>query len=215
MVDKDAVREAYDDVAEEYAAQRIESGAARTIRSEFLGKLQRDAVVLDAGCGQGTPMLASIDPPKRALGIDFSREQLQLAASNAPDASVMQGDMVGLPVQSDVADAVIAFFSLIHVPIGDHLAALEEFARVLRPGGRLLVNEGTEAWTGENPDWLDSGVRMAWDIAGPERTREQLLEAGFAIRDEWRVGPALEADRESDAGVDDAQWHFFEAQLEE
>lgn len=101
-------------------------------------------------------------------------------------------------------DGVVACWSLIHVPMADHAAVVEESVRVLRPGGRALVCEGTHEWVGENPDWLDSGVGMAWNIAGAETTREQLLDAGFEVTDTWGVPETLEdGDVDGDAADDD------------
>ncbi|MFC4439316.1 MULTISPECIES: class I SAM-dependent methyltransferase [Natrialbaceae] len=224
MVEKDAVRRSYDELAETYAAQRSENGRGTQILEGFLESLSDPSRVLDAGCGQGTPVLSRLSDSTRAFGVDFSREQLKLAAGNAPDAVLVQGDMTTLPFERSTFDAVVAYWSLIHVPMDDHQAVIDEFARVLRPGGRILLCEGTNRWAGENPDWLESGVKMEWNIAGAETTRDQLRNAGFEIVDEWGVPDepdedsadeeADDADEEVDEDADEHPWTFFSARLE-
>lgn len=137
-------------------------------------------------------MLSRLTEDWNALGIDISREQLRLATENVPGAAHVQADMTALPFATRSVDAVVAYWSLIHVPAEDHRAVLEEFRRVLRPDGRLLVCEGTHEWTGENPDWLDTGVTMQWEIAGSEKTRERLRELGFAVLDAGGVPEELQ-----------------------
>lgn len=215
MVEKDAVRRAYDELAETYATQRSENGRGEEILAQFLDSLSEPTRILDAGCGQGTPVLARIRTVATAVGVDFSREQLRLAQGSVPDVSLLQSDMTDLPFTDGIFDAVIAYWSLIHVPMEDHQTVIDEFARVLRPKGRLLVCEGTDEWAGENPDWLDSGVEMQWNIAGAKVTRDQLRNAGFTIVDRWGVPETLEED-EDDLGEedDDLPWTVFAAQLD-
>lgn len=225
MVDKDAVRRAYDDLVETYAADRSEDGPDVAILENVLESLPASARVLDAGCGGGEPVLARLCADTNAVGLDFSRGQLTLAAETAPGASLVQGDMTALPFFPSSFDAVVAYWSLIHVPIDDHMTVIDEFARVLRPGGRVLLCEGPEEWVGENPDWLGSGVRMEWNIAGAETTREQLRNAGFVVVDSWGAPDSLDdgepddGDGEPDDGeIDDGEadgypWTFFAGRL--
>ncbi|ADB60223.1 Methyltransferase type 11 [Haloterrigena turkmenica DSM 5511] len=207
MVDKDVVRRGYDELAETYAAERSEEDRERAALEAFFESLPASPTVLDAGCGQGTPVLqrGSEDGAVAAVGIDFSREQLELAAANAPMASLVQGDLTDLPFHDGVFDAVIALHSLIHVPLDDHRTVLEECARVLRPGGRVLVSEGLEEWRGENPDWLETGVEMQWHVAGAATTRTQLRETGFEIVDERGVSGTL---------CEDERWVYVAGRLE-
>ncbi|MFC4549673.1 MULTISPECIES: class I SAM-dependent methyltransferase [Halorussus] len=222
MVERDAVRRAYDELAETYAAQRSEGGRGTEVLAEFLDSLPESPRVLDAGCGQGTPVLRRLDAVGPAVGVDFSREQLRLARTNAPGASLARGDMTALPFDDDAFDAVVAYWSLIHVPLADHPTVVEEFARVVRPGGRVLLCEGTEEWVGENPDWLDGGVEMQWEIAGARATRNQLRNAGFDVVEEWGVPEPFESDDEEsddrtegdDSGGDEDAWTFFAARLD-
>ncbi|WP_276272658.1 class I SAM-dependent methyltransferase [Haloarcula litorea] len=208
MVEKDAVRRSYDELADAYAAERDEDDEGMTVLRAFRDGLGAEPRVLDAGCGQGSPVLAELTASATAVGLDFSREQLRRAAENAPDAALSQGDLTRLPLADDAFDAVVAYWSLIHVPLAEHGTVIDEFARVLRPGGRALVCEGASEWVGENPDWLDSGTAMAWEIAGPEATREQLRDAGFRIVEEWGAADSL---ADEDDGED--PWTFFAAAL--
>lgn len=50
--------------------------------------------------------------------------------------------MADLPFADGVFDAVIAYWSLIHVPTEEHQTVIDEFARVLRPGGRVRSAKG-------------------------------------------------------------------------
>lgn len=206
MSDRDAVRRAYDEIAETYAAERSERGRGVEVLTAFLDDLPERPRVLDAGCGQGTPVLRRLAESADPVGLDFSREQLGLARGTVPGAPLVCGDMTALPLREDAFDAVTAYHSLIHVPIDDHAAVVEEFARVLRPGGRVLLTEGIDEWSGRNPDWLNSGVEMQWDIAGAEATKSQLRDAGFTVVRELRATDEL-AD-------DEAEKPFFEARLE-
>jgi ubiquinone/menaquinone biosynthesis C-methylase UbiE len=206
MVEKRAVRRAYDELGASYGAQRDSGGL--TALDAVLDTADPDRV-LDAGCGPGRPVLERLDAATAAVGLDISREQLSLAVEDVPEAPLLQGDMTRLPFAADAFDAVVAYWSLIHVPLGEHQAVLDEFARVLRPGGRALVCEGREAWTGTNPDWLEANVEMSWEMAGAEATREQLRTAGFTIEREWGAADSLDDDDESEP------WVFIEGRLEE
>ncbi|WP_135824582.1 class I SAM-dependent methyltransferase [Halorussus ruber] len=206
MVEKDAVRRGYDELAETYAEQRHDGSRQTGILAEFLESVGESVRVLDVGCGQGTPVLDRLAESATAMGVDFSRSQLELAAENVPGVPVLQGDMTRLPVRDDAFDALTAFHSLIHVPRGEHQAVVDEFARVLRPGGRLLVSEGPNEWSGSNPDWLDAGAEMQWHIAGAEATRDHLRSAGFEITDEWGASNQF--------AEEDEQWVFFAARLD-
>ena len=208
MVEKDTVRRGYDELAETYAADRIQDGRGRDVLEQFQASLPSTARVLDAGCGQGTPVLRELSASTTAIGLDISRAQLDLAAENVPAASLAHGDIAALPFRDGVFDAVTAYHSLIHIPREQHQAVVDEFARVLDDGGRLLLSEGPDEWGGTNPDWLDTGVEMQWHIAGAEATRGHLQTAGLAVEREWEVDDSL------DEG-DDARWTFFAARLEE
>jgi ubiquinone/menaquinone biosynthesis C-methylase UbiE len=206
VVDKEVVREGYDELAPDYAEQREAVGDGVEALEAMLADLPADSRVLDAGCGQGTPVLERIETEATGVGADLSRGQLGLAAGNVPTAALAQTDMTRLPFTEGAFDAVTTYYSLVHIPEGDHQIVIDEFARVLRPGGRAIVIEGTNEWRGSNSDWLDSGTEMQWHIVGPDATREQLRNAGFEVREERVVGGSLE---------EEGDWQMFVAELAE
>ena len=206
MVERDDVRRGYDELESTDAAERVESELETGVLDEFLAALSTGARVLDAGCGPGTPRLRALSERGPAVGLDFSRAQLDLARENAPAAALLRGDMSQLPVREGSMDAITALHSLIHVPLSEHQTVLDEFARVLAPNGRVLLSEGPDAWRGSNPDWLDSGVEMAWHIAGIEATKEHLRAAGFVVTEEW--------DTSQEFANEEEQWAYVAAKLE-
>jgi ubiquinone/menaquinone biosynthesis C-methylase UbiE len=151
MDEKRAVVRADDELAEEYAARRSPDPGAPDLLARLLAAVDPGERVLDAGCGQGTPVLAALTGTARAVGLDVSREQLGLAADAVPGAALVRGDLTRLPFRAGSFDAATAYHSLIHVPLADHGTVLSEFARVLRSGALLLVTGGRRALGGGEP----------------------------------------------------------------
>lgn len=118
--------------------------------------------VLDVACGTGdlTRLFAAASP-RRVVGLDFTPEMLDIACSKsgvprglrsgeAPAArkvvlgrrtvpEYLDGDATNLPFENGSFDVVSIAFGIRNV--SDTAAALREFRRVLRPGGRLIVLE--------------------------------------------------------------------------
>jgi SAM-dependent methyltransferase len=108
MADVNDVRRAYDELAETYAAKRSAGGRGVAVLAGFMDSHDDSARVLDAGCGQGTPVLRRLDDETVAVGLAVSREQLRLAADHVPGAALVQGDLAALPVADGSVDAVVA-----------------------------------------------------------------------------------------------------------
>ncbi|WP_224337002.1 class I SAM-dependent methyltransferase [Haloprofundus halobius] len=198
--ERDSIRRAYDAIADDYAAACSDAPPETVLLDSLCDSLDAGARVLDAGCGNGVPISVDLSDEFEVVGLDFSREQLRCHLAAAPTARRVQGDMTALPFATDAFDVVCAFHSLIHVPTAQHGDVLAEFARVLRPGGRVLFSTGEGAWTGSNPDWLDSGVEMRWSFPGLPRTLELLDAAGFQQLDVRRIDDELAEEDDDDDG---------------
>jgi len=105
-----------------------------------LGLIDPTLVVGDLGCGTG--LLTETVAPfvKQVIAVDGSAEMLNAARQRVADASnvdVRQGELEALPVAAGELDAAMLSLVLHYSP--DPGRALAEVARVLRPGGRVLV----------------------------------------------------------------------------
>jgi demethylmenaquinone methyltransferase / 2-methoxy-6-polyprenyl-1,4-benzoquinol methylase len=100
--------------------------------------------VLDVACGTGDFVVAVLDasPTSEVIGLDFSEKMLCLARKKVSNAAFVQGDVMALPFEAGRFDAVTVGFGLrnfVDIP-----KALSEMARVLMPGGRLIILEATQ-----------------------------------------------------------------------
>jgi SAM-dependent methyltransferase len=177
-MDRNQVRQAWDDVAEAYSRNRDPDGEDAALVGDLLADLPPQPTVLDVGCGDGKRTLARLGDA-RAVGLDFSRRGLDLARGNVPGAALVQGDMVDIPIADGSVDGITAYHAVFHVDRDRHTDVYREFARVLRPGGRVLMTVGTSASEQVRSGWM--GGRMFFSTPGRERTLAQLREVGFEL----------------------------------
>ena len=174
-MDRNAVRRAWDDVAETYAARRDPTGSDAALIDDLLAELSGDPKVLDVGCGDGARTLANLPPG--SVGVDISRRGLELARKTVPEARLVHGEMSALPFADDAFDAVTAYHAVFHVERERHPEVYAEFSRVLRPGGTLLMTLPSGRFETVRRGWM--GGEMFFSAPGRERTVEALRDAGF------------------------------------
>jgi 2-polyprenyl-3-methyl-5-hydroxy-6-metoxy-1,4-benzoquinol methylase len=148
----------FDSIAPTYGEQLSQTAKTRVIsrKTALMAEALSDAGIgpgariLDAGCGQGWYLQALAAQGYRVTGIDLSLGQLHaarhaLAKPGAPstaDLELAAASTLRLPFRTGAFDAAIAINVLHHV--GDaavQRSALEELARVVRPGGLVFVHE--------------------------------------------------------------------------
>jgi SAM-dependent methyltransferase len=98
--------------------------------------------LLDVGTGTGRMLVLFAPRIKHGIGYDLSHEMLALARTNLDEAGarncqVRHGDMYSLPMSNESADVVL--FHLVLHYADDPAAAIHESARLLRPGGAMLI----------------------------------------------------------------------------
>jgi len=111
-----------------------------------IAPLAQGEVVIDVGCGAGTDLLLAarrVGPQGRVIGIEPTPAMRELARANIRQAGfedraeVRDGEAMAIPLADGCADVVITNGVLNLSP--DKLRAYGEIARILRPGGRLLL----------------------------------------------------------------------------
>lgn len=97
--------------------------------------------ILDAGCGNGLglELIGDAFAPRRLVGFDLMPEQIERARRRGLAAELAVGDITAIDHPDASFDAVFVFGILHHVPAWRR--GLTELARVLAPGGALLVEE--------------------------------------------------------------------------
>lgn len=134
--------------------------------------------VLDVGSGPGqwTDHLR-----RRGVaieGVEPVPEFLAAARRRYPDSSYREGRAERLPAPDRSLGGILAWYSLIHAEPDDIAAPLEEFARVLAPGGSLLLG----FFTGARLEPFDHAVATAYYWPA-DLLAERLESAGFAVWD--------------------------------
>lgn len=154
-----------------------------------LPELPRTA--LDLGCGTGADAVYLAQQGIETTGLDFSPGALALASQRAEERGVrvtwVEGDVLDLPLADASMDLVTDHGCLHHVSADDKARYASEVARVLRPGGALLVREMNHAGDHEHAVTdaqlramiTDLPLRLAsiveFEVAGGHGTRRATL----------------------------------------
>jgi len=201
---KEDIKKAYDDVADTYLNWTQPTHETRLLYLETMLRsfdAAKEMSILELGCGAGVPCTQLLASRKntRVTANDISEAQIALAKERLPQSvNLLQGDMMELEFDQKQFDAVLAMYSIFHLPRGEQTVILHRIFDWLKPGGQLLANfSETEFASSSNESWL-GGTKgaMHWSGWGRDETKRLLEEIGFEVKiDEVAV------DTEEDNGV--------------
>lgn len=139
----DQVRRSYDCIAEHYRRQFENELDEKPFDRDFIRSLAislpTGSRVVDLGCGPGQIGRYLAGLGAMVTGVDLSFGMLRQAIVAGAGIGVVEADMRQLAFRDGTVDAVVAFYSLIHIPPPDIEGVLSEIRRALRPGGHLAV----------------------------------------------------------------------------
>ncbi len=152
-----------------------------------------NGVGLDAGCGNAPYLLDYAGHTNRTILMDFSEGMLEQAQArirkfekNKPglkkNVSVVQADITSIPLKDHAVDFVLCSRVLSNVKAFE--SALDEFSRVLRPGGRLLLTDVHPSHAYEH-----TGINTAHGRINIETYKHQIPDL---LKQAYSVGFVLE-----------------------
>ncbi|HET9372921.1 MAG TPA: metalloregulator ArsR/SmtB family transcription factor [Vicinamibacterales bacterium] len=164
-------------------------GADVALRS-LVGLLPSEWVVGDLGCGTGAVVAALAPYVATVIGVDASDDMLAAARERTrglAHVDLRKGSLEALPIESGKLDAATMVLVLHHLP--SPAAALEEAARVLKPGGRLLIVDMAP----HDREEYRAQMGHVWLGFADEQMRRLLAQAGFDGIHVHHLAPVPEA----------------------
>jgi SAM-dependent methyltransferase len=136
-----------------------------------LCQIKDGALVLDVGCGTGRWLRRYSERGLQPVGVDATEGMLQRAAASGLKCPLVIGLAQSLPFDDAAFDLVSAVTVIQHIPHTYQADALKEMARVLRPGGHLLLLElirgqGPHIFARRPPDWIEQASSVGVSLVG-------------------------------------------------
>jgi SAM-dependent methyltransferase len=141
-------RAVYDVAASRYAefvgteiSSATEGPIDQSLLVAFVELVKRQTIdrVADVGCGSGRAAAFMAERGLDVVGVDVSPAMLAVARNAHPGIRFEEGQLDGLPFESGVLAGAVCWYSIIYTPPDRLAEAFGELARVLMPGGYLLL----------------------------------------------------------------------------
>ena len=172
-------------------------------RAVELARVAPGSRALDVATGTGDLAVALREAGAEVVGCDFSEEMLERARRKEPSVRFEWADALELPYEDDSFDAATVGFGARN--FSDLSRGLREMARVVRPGGRVVVLEITEP---QKPPlstffalWFDRLVPALGRLAGDEAAYSYLPSSVKRF-----PGPEALAGELAAAGLEEIRW---------
>jgi ubiquinone/menaquinone biosynthesis C-methylase UbiE len=151
--------------------------------------LPKGAKILDLGCGTGVPFDKYLVVRGFELtGVDFASNHIAAARENVPTATFIESDFSTLDFGTYKFDAIIAFYSIFHIPREEQQELFNKMNSLLVDGGFILVTLATSDSEDVEENW--TGAPMAWSQYDPAKYKEMLAQSNIEIvHDEFEGQP--------------------------
>ena len=179
------LQEIYDGFAETYEENRGLFDMTEVFDPLYAGLEVKQGRLLDLGCGAGEPFARLfIDHGWTVTGVDFSERMLEAASRYVPTMQTIHADMREVTFEPNRFEAIIAIYSLFHVPSNDHAALFDKFYQWLCPQGKVLFTYATKEYTGSiefdgYKEFMDQ--KLYYSHKSPDKLCADLERTGFNI----------------------------------
>lgn len=183
----DSTGDSYTKIAHAYAENIFDElkdkPLDRALLNRFAEAVQPLGIAVDLGCGPGQVARYLHERGVNVIGVDLSPGMVALAKELTPAVDFFEGNMLALDFPNETWGGAAAFYSIVHMPREQMVAALREIRRVLVPGGVLLLafHRGQEVVHRE--EMWDLPVNLDFLFFERAEVEGYLRAAGFAIRE--------------------------------
>jgi SAM-dependent methyltransferase len=154
----------------------------RRLLDSFAAQCGDEALICDAGCGPSGHIGRYLyDKGMRVIGLDISPKCVELARRYNPGMRFELGDINNMPFENGIFDGIIAYYSIISTPKKYVDGIFDEFNRVLKPGGRLLVAVKAGETEGFINDILGIQVEIYFAMFSEDEIAGYYENAGFSL----------------------------------
>lgn len=187
-----AIRTSYDRVADVYAETIFHELDKKPFDREILTRFAASAgrgPVIEIGCGPGQVARFLHELGVDVSGVDLSPAMVEQARLLNPGVRFRVGDMTALEPEDGSVAAIAAFYAIVNLPGDLRREAFREMARVLAPGGLLLLSFHVGGEVLEERKFLGRPIEMNFYLLDPGMIRAELETAGFAVEELILRGP--------------------------
>lgn len=187
MKTQDELIKSYNLLAEDYARQYCDELSRKPFEREHLERFVRPLPlgrrVCDLGCGPGhlADYLRSLGVD--AVGMNLSSSMIAIAQKRYPSNDYLVGDMLRMGIPDESLGGIVAFYSMIHLRRPKVSLAILEMARVLVPGGGLLVAFHRGTGTLHEDDALGHPVAFDCTLFEPDEISRPMEVSGLRVEE--------------------------------
>jgi SAM-dependent methyltransferase len=182
-----AIRQSYDQIADEYARRIYHELAGKPFDRELLSRFAKAVggfgELCEIGCGPGHVARYLQSLGANVFGLDISPAMVEQARRLNPGIRFQLGDMLALDLPDGTLAGIVAFYSIVNIPKQYLPTVFREMLRVLQAGGLLLLafHIGDEA--AHYDELWDRPICMDFFYFQPAEIRSCLEAAGFVIEE--------------------------------
>jgi SAM-dependent methyltransferase len=183
----------YDRVAADYTTRIADELAGkpldRALLHAFAEQVGTLGPICDLGCGPGHVAAFLAAAGVAVEGIDLSSGMIEHARHRYPTLAFRQGDMRSLAIPDATFGGITAFYSIIHLAPSELVPTFQEWWRVLRAAGRVLVAFHIGDTVVHLAEWWEQPVDLDFHFWQPEVVATALQQAQFTIEALVRRAP--------------------------